>query len=124
MLLCDSLRLSYPPPCGKNRGDVSVKLLAIGAAAIALTAVGAVAAEPESEAQAQTETQAREAAEAPQEKKVCRSEKMTGSLTRVRRICMTQREWDELAAGTRRDIDTVVRDANQGHAAQTSPGGF
>ena len=106
-----------------------MKLLAIGAAAIALTAVGAAAAsEPEgeapAEAQAQTETQAREAVEAPQEKRVCRNEKITGSLTRVRRICMTQREWDGLAANTRRDVDTLVRDANQGHAAQTSPGGF
>ena len=105
-----------------------MKLLAIGAAAIALTAMGAAAAEPEGEAPAeartQTEPQAREAAEAPQEKKVCRSEKITGSLTRVRRICMTQREWDGLAANTRQDVDTLVRDANQGHAAQTSPGGF
>jgi len=51
--------------------------------------------------------------EAPKEKKICRSERMTGSLTRVRRTCLTQREWDQLAESTRRSINGLERDANQ-----------
>jgi predicted secreted protein len=45
--------------------------------------------------------------DAPTEKKICRSEKITGSRTRVQRICMTKAEWDELAAGTRKDVDKM-----------------
>ena len=44
-------------------------------------------------------------AEAKKEKKVCKSEKVTGSLTRVRRTCLTQREWDRLAEVTRKGVE-------------------
>lgn len=50
---------------------------------------------------------------AQQEKKICRSQKMTGSLTRVRRTCLTRAEWDRLAEGTRRNVNSLERDANQ-----------
>lgn len=50
---------------------------------------------------------------ARQEKRICKSEKMTGSLTRVRRTCLTQREWDRLAEGTRKGIDNLERDSNR-----------
>ena len=43
------------------------------------------------------------------EKKVCRTERSTGSLTRSRRICMTQAEWDELSRSTKQDIDDMQR---------------
>jgi len=78
-----------------------MKTLGIVAAAMLMTATGAAAEEPQAE-------------EKPaKEKKICRTEKMTGSLTRVRRTCLTQREWDQLAAGTRRNVDRLTRDANQ-----------
>jgi len=51
--------------------------------------------------------------DAKQEKKICKSEKLTGSLTRVQRTCMTKAEWDRLAEGTNKNIDALTRDANR-----------
>lgn len=58
--------------------------------------------------------------EAKKEKKVCKSEKVTGSLTRVRRICMTQSEWDELARRTARDLDELGDQRNRQDTASVS----
>ncbi len=55
------------------------------------------------------------------EKKICRSEKMTGSLTRVNRICMTQAQWDELAARTKRGLDDMARNAAGGTNSSWNP---
>ncbi|HEY6816483.1 MAG TPA: hypothetical protein VI168_13160 [Croceibacterium sp.] len=66
-----------------------------------MTATGALAAAPAAE---QAEQPARE-------KKICKSEKMTGSLTRVRRTCLTQAEWDRLAEGSRDNVNDIVRDS-------------
>ena len=54
--------------------------------------------------------------DAQKEKRICKSEKITGSLTRVRRTCYTQREWDRLAEIARRENDLITRDANQKYA--------
>lgn len=72
-----------------------MKKIAILALVAMISATGAVAADDE------------RAADETKEKKICRSEKMTGSLTRVKRICMTEREWRELAANTKRSIDDL-----------------
>jgi hypothetical protein len=50
--------------------------------------------------------------EAPKEKKVCRTERVTGSLVNQRRICMTKSEWDRLAQETRHDIEDIQRHSN------------
>jgi hypothetical protein len=39
------------------------------------------------------------------EKKVCRTESVTGSLIGKRRICLTQSEWDKVAAETKKNLD-------------------
>ena len=54
--------------------------------------------------------------DAQREKRICKTEKITGSLTRVRRTCYTQREWDRLAEIARRENDLITRDANQKYA--------
>lgn len=77
---------------------VSAALLASGTAAIA----------------ADKETEG--AKDAKEEKRICKTEKVTGSLTRVRRTCLTQREWDRLAEITRRNVNELERDANQSEA--------
>ena len=68
-----------------------------------------------------------ETAEAVKEKKICKTEKVTGSLTRVRRTCLTQREWDRLAEVTRRGVEGLERDANQSEGLRNNsfrgPGG-
>jgi len=86
-----------------------MKILCIAASALVMTATGALAAGPQAEQPEQP---------AKQEKKVCKSEKVTGSLTRVRRTCMTQAQWDRLAEGTRDNVDDIIRDAARG----TAPG--
>lgn len=48
------------------------------------------------------------------EKKICRTEKVTGSLARKRRICMTQAEWDELSARTKQSVDEYSSNASGG----------
>ena len=52
---------------------------------------------------------------------------LTGSLTRVRRTCLTQREWDRLAEVTRRGVEGLERDANQSEGLRNNsfrgPGG-
>lgn len=88
-----------------------MKSLQIAAAVLLMTAAGAIAAPPPPEAEAEAEQPARE-------KKICRTEKITGSLTRVRRTCLTQRQWDEMALNTRRAIEGLERDANQTAATQ------
>jgi len=42
--------------------------------------------------------------EAPPEKKICRTERATGSLTRRTRICMTEAQWRELNSRTARGV--------------------
>ena len=95
-----------------------MKTLCILAASIALTASGAVAAQPQANT-ATTETAATDAARAEpeanvaaeQDKRICKTERVTGSLTRVRRTCMTRGQWDRLAEGSREGVNDIVNDA-------------
>jgi hypothetical protein len=60
--------------------------------------------------------------EEPQrEKKICRTEKATGSLTRRTRICMTEAQWRELNARTRRGVDEMNSAASGGKACVPDP---
>jgi hypothetical protein len=80
----------------------SMKKLCAVALVLSMPVTGVVAQEQQEEAKPK------------KEKKVCRSEKVTGSLTRVKRICMTQAEWDLLAANTKRGVDDLQRSAGGG----------
>jgi hypothetical protein len=55
--------------------------------------------------------------EAPREKRICRTEKMTGSLTRRTRLCLTEAQWRELNSRTNRG----VQEMQQGAAGGTNP---
>ncbi|WP_336977496.1 hypothetical protein [Altererythrobacter fulvus] len=60
--------------------------------------------------------------EAPKkEKMICKSEKVTGSRTKVRRTCMTQTQWDELAASTKKGLDEMGRNAAGGANSSFDP---
>ena len=78
-----------------------IKALGMGLAPFALGATGAVVA-------AQDDDQA-----ARKEKKICKTEKITGSLTRVRRMCLTQAEWARLSEITQKQVDDLERDGEQ-----------
>lgn len=62
------------------------------------------------------------ATEKPAEKMVCRKERVTGSLTRVRKICMTQRDWDTLASNTRKSMDDLRGNAGVDQRRGALPG--
>lgn len=79
-----------------------MKLLSITVATALLALAGATAS-------------ASEPRDEKKEKKICKSEKITGSLTRVRRVCLTEAQWADMAANTNRTLDRVGRSAN--HAA-------
>ncbi len=57
------------------------------------------------------------AADPPKEKKICRTERMTGSLTRRTRICMTEAQWRELNQRTQRGLQEM----QGGAAGGTNP---
>jgi len=78
-----------------------MKALAMALAASMITATGALAQEPAAAQVAQPE------------RKICKTHKMTGSLTRVRRVCLTQSQWAQMAQNTRRSVDSLEDDANQ-----------
>ncbi|MBO9574618.1 MAG: hypothetical protein J7494_02665 [Sphingobium sp.] len=48
-----------------------------------------------------------ENAEPAKEKKICKTERMTGSRTRVTRICMTSEQWDKLAEATAKSVNDI-----------------
>lgn len=59
-----------------------------------------------------------------QEKKICKTERVTGSRTRVQRICMTEEEWRLLAASTRKGMDEMGQRAANGSGQNGgTPGG-
>lgn len=58
---------------------------------------------------------------AVKEKEICRTQKVTGSLTRKRQICMTQAQWDELAAKTKEGLDEYGSRASRGGPAVCDP---
>ncbi|HWK42662.1 MAG TPA: hypothetical protein VNR60_12120 [Croceibacterium sp.] len=87
-----------------------MRIPAIAAAALAMTATSAIAAE------------STENAEEKSEKKICRTERMTGSLTRSTRICLTEAQWREVNDRTRRGLDEMGRSAAGGTAVQNNRG--
>jgi hypothetical protein len=60
-------------------------------------------------------------AQSEKEKKICRTEKATGSRTRVTRICMTQSQWDNLAQNTARSVENMNRQQNRPDRGATNP---
>ena len=86
-----------------------MKLAHFGAVCLVLAATAAVAQEQPA------------APEEKPEKKICRTERATGSLTRRTRICLTEAQWREVNTRTRTGIDRFVGDAAGGCR---SPGGM
>ena len=66
--------------------------------------------------------EAQEAQEAPREKKICRTERATGSLTRRTRICMTEAQWRELNSRTYKGVSQMQGEASGGQAVANNPG--
>lgn len=75
-----------------------------------------------SSAQSATEDETEEEQDRGQEV-VCRTERITGSLTRRRRTCMTRNEWAALEARTRDDMIRAGSRASGGAECRTGPMG-
>jgi len=105
--------------------------LTVLATALLLTATGAVAAPPAeqsapAEQAASTATNAADdGAEAQEEKKVCRTERATGSLTRRTRVCMTAAQWREINSKTYKGVTEMQGSASGSQAVvnNAGPGG-
>ena len=81
-------------------------------AAILLMSAGAIAASAQEQP---AESEAKE------EKKICRVDKATGSLTRRTRVCMTRAQWQEFHNRTRKGLDDFVGGAGGGCQAPNDP---
>lgn len=83
---------------------------------------GAVALLTATAAFAQNSSQSQASAD-PAEKKICKTERMTGSLTRSTRTCLTKAQWDQVAEETRRHVDQLDRNASENRQAPAGAGG-
>jgi len=81
------------------------------AAALAMTVTGVAASAEEQPAQEEPKP----------EKKICRTDRATGSLTRRTRICMTEAQWRELNSRTRRGVDEMQGSSAGGQAIVDNP---
>ena len=95
-----------------NRLMAAAFLLTVGGA-------GAIAAPPDGQAVAETAsatTAVQVAAEtdttAQDEKKICHTEKVTGSLSRRSRVCLTAAQWREVYDRTRRGVGDMQNSAS------------
>jgi cytochrome c5 len=105
-----------------NTGLDQMKRIVL-ATSLVLAATGAAAAPPAEEAapaeqaasaspSAAANTQAE--AEPAEERKICRTEKATGSLTRRTRVCMTAAQWRESNARTYKGVSEMQSQAAGG----------
>jgi hypothetical protein len=104
--------------------------LTVLATALLLTASGAIAAPP-----AEQSAPAEQASTAPSaptnaaetdpadEKKICRTERATGSLTRRTRVCMTAAQWREINSRTYRGVTEMQGQAAGGTNSSFSSAG-
>jgi len=80
------------------------------AAAVLLSAVAADGAAPDSPEGT--------AADPKADRKICRTERVTGSLTRRSRICLTAAQWREIEAKTGRGVADLQRSASGSRACR------
>jgi hypothetical protein len=101
---------------------MSMKIGFLAAAAL-VTTTGAFAADPASDNSVaervatatpaeQGATAAEAGAEPQEEKKICRTERATGSLTRRTRVCLTAAQWREVNAKTYRGVTEMQGSAS------------
>ncbi|WP_338244708.1 hypothetical protein [Aurantiacibacter hainanensis] len=74
-------------------------------------------------ANSQTEDDAAAQEDEASQEVICRRERVTGSLTRVRRICLTRAEWDAVEADTRDGMISAGRNASGGQCVPVDMSG-
>ncbi|MNC96222.1 hypothetical protein D3C83_135380 [compost metagenome] len=53
---------------------------------------------------------------------ICRTNKATGSLLRVNRVCHTQAEWTQIAENARKNVNDISRRQNVGSDSGSANG--
>ena len=106
--------------------------LTVLATSLLLVATGAVAAPPSDDAppaeQAASGSPAAaanaqgEAADPADEKKICRTERATGSLTRRTRVCMTAAQWRDVNTRTFKGVSEMQGQGSGGQVVQNNAG--
>ena len=107
--------------------------IGVFAAGLLVTGTGAIAAPPGADETAeraatsapaeQASTEAADTDAAPQEeKKVCRTERATGSLTRRTRVCLTAAQWRDVNARTYKGVTEMQGTASGSQAIVNNPG--
>ena len=91
-------------------------------AATLLAATGASAAPPADSGTSASSEATDSEASAADEKKVCRTERATGSLTRRTRVCMTAAQWREINARTYKGVSEMQGSASGSQAVVNNPG--
>jgi predicted secreted protein len=61
------------------------------------------------------------AQETPKEKKICRTETVTGSIIAKRRTCLTKAQWDQLEEANRASVDRYTSRQSGRPGGQTNP---
>ncbi len=89
-----------------------VAAIALGTAALAQDADQQQPAEPQ--ASQEGEQQAQDEEDDYGNEVVCRTERVTGSLTRRTRTCLTRNEWNDIQARTRDEVNKMTRTASGG----------
>ena len=92
------------------------KFVVVAAAAM-FAATGVYAQDENSDRSSDEAVQANSSEDEEEEEEprmICRTEQVTGSLTRRRRTCMTEDEWDELRHRNRDAINATQRGASGG----------
>lgn len=74
-------------------------------------------------AAAQTEIEPEAEEEDPGQEVICRTERITGSLTRRRRTCMTRDEWNGVESRTRDGLNRMGQRASGGVECRQGPMG-
>jgi len=91
-------------------------------AATLLAATGASAAPPADSGTSASSEATDSEASAADEKKVCRTERATGSLTRRTRVCMTAAQWRDLNSKTMRGVSEMQGQGSGGQVVQNNAG--
>ena len=106
-----------------------MKKIVVFAAAALIVSHGALAQDDDGDASTDEAVQANSSEDEEEEEEprmICRTEQVTGSLTRRRRICMTEAEWDIANGRTRDAVNATQRGAgggtNHAHDPCNAPG--
>jgi len=90
----------------------------IAAASLVFGAPVALAQDADQQASAETQAAQDDAVQEEEDERgnevVCKTERVTGSLTRRTRTCLTRNEWNDVQARTRDDLNKMGRTASGG----------